>query len=229
LINNNVLKSAFENQIPNFVNLLSTCIFPNNNITYPLTADQIDNGAPHPSNYGYSYAKRLSGYETNIFKNLTNFNWINVVPTNVYGPNDNFHLENSHMIPGMIHRAYLAKKNNEKFFVWGDGTPLRQFIYSKDLAKNILWALNNWKENKHFMAINETEYTVMDMVKIITKKFNWVYNNNNYSSNSLHECFFYNQRVKKILNESITKSMVFITSDSLNWNSWKHCKRYHMP
>jgi hypothetical protein len=111
LINNNVLKSAFENQIPNFVNLLSTCIFPNNNITYPLTADQIDNGAPHPSNYGYSYAKRLSGYETNIFKNLTNLNWINVVPTNVYGPHDNFHLENSHMIPGMIHRAYLAKKN----------------------------------------------------------------------------------------------------------------------
>jgi GDP-L-fucose synthase len=66
----------------------------------------------------------------------------------------------------------LAKKNNEKFFVWGDGTPLRQFIHSKDLAKNILWALNNWKEDKHFMAINETEYTVMDMVKIITKKFN---------------------------------------------------------
>ena len=76
------------------------------------------------------------------------------------------------MIPGMIHRAYLAKKNYEKFFVWGDGTPLRQFIYSKDLAKNILWALNNWKENRHFMAIKETEYTVMDMLKIITKKFN---------------------------------------------------------
>lgn len=170
LINNNILKSAFSNQIPNFVNLLSTCIFPDKNVTYPLTADQIDNGAPHQSNYGYSYAKRLAGYETNIFKNLTKLNWINVVPTNVYGPNDNFHLEHSHMIPGMIHRAYLAKQNNEKFLVWGDGTPLRQFIHSKDIAKNILWALENWNEDRHFMAVNENEYSVMDMVKIIAKK-----------------------------------------------------------
>lgn len=170
LINNNILKSAFDNQIPNFVNLLSTCIFPDSNITYPLTADQIDKGAPHPSNYGYSYAKRLAGYETNIFKNLTKLNWINIVPTNVYGPHDNFHLEQSHMIPGMIHRAYLAKKNNEKFVVWGDGTPLRQFIHSKDLAKNILWALENWNEDRHFMAINEYEYSVMDMVKVIANK-----------------------------------------------------------
>ncbi len=171
LINNNVIKAAFENQVPNFVNLLSTCIFPDSNITYPLTADQIDNGAPHPSNYGYSYAKRLSGYETKIFRNLTNFNWINVVPTNVYGEHDNFHLEHSHMIPGMIHRAYLTKKNNEKFVVWGDGSPLRQFIHSKDLAKSILWAIDNWKSDKHFMAINEYEYSVMDMVKIIANKF----------------------------------------------------------
>lgn len=171
LINNNILKSAFENQIPNFVNLLSTCIFPDTNITYPLTADQIDKGAPHPSNYGYSYAKRLAGYETNIFKNLTGLNWINIVPTNVYGPSDNFHLEHSHMIPGMIHRAFLSKKNNEKFVVWGDGSPLRQFIHSKDLAKNILWALENWKEDRHFMAINEYEYSVMDMVKVIGKKY----------------------------------------------------------
>ena len=171
LINNNILKSAFENQIPNFVNLLSTCIFPDTNITYPLTADQIDKGAPHPSNYGYSYAKRLAGYETNIFKNLTGLNWINIVPTNVYGPSDNFHLEHSHMIPGMIHRAFLSKKNNEKFVVWGDGSPLRQFIHSKDLAKNILWALENWKEDRHFMAINEYEYSVMDMVNVIGKKY----------------------------------------------------------
>jgi GDP-L-fucose synthase len=75
------------------------------------------------------------------------------------------------MIPGMIHRAYLAKKNNEKFVVWGDGSPLRQFIHSKDLAKNILWALENWKSDSHFMAINEYEYSVMDMVKVIGKKY----------------------------------------------------------
>lgn len=171
LINNNILKSAYEFNVPNFVNILSTCIFPDKEITYPLTADQIDKGAPHPSNYGYSYAKRLAGYETKIFRNLTNANWINIVPTNVYGPNDNFHLIDSHMIPGMIHRAYLAKENNEKFVIWGDGTPLRQFIHSEDLARNILWALNNWNSDTHFMAINEKEVSVMDIANIITEKF----------------------------------------------------------
>lgn len=171
LINNNVLKSAYEYNVTNFVNILSTCIFPDKEITYPLTADQIDNGAPHHSNYGYSYAKRLAGYETKIFRNLTKLNWINVVPTNVYGPHDNFHLIDSHMIPGMIHRAYLAKQNNEKFVIWGDGTPLRQFIHSEDLAKNIIWALENWNSDKHFMAINETEFSVMEIAKIIVEKF----------------------------------------------------------
>jgi GDP-L-fucose synthase len=84
-----------------------------------------------------------------FLENLTNLNWFNIVPTNVYGPNDNFHLEHSHMIPGMIHRAYLAKKNNEKFVIWGDGSPLRQFIHSEDLANNIIWSIENWKEDKH--------------------------------------------------------------------------------
>jgi GDP-L-fucose synthase len=75
------------------------------------------------------------------------------------------------MIPGMIHRAYLAKKNNENFVIWGDGTPLRQFIHSEDLAKNIIWALKNWNSETHFMAINEQEVSVMEIAKIITEKF----------------------------------------------------------
>ena len=170
-INNNVINSAFENKIKNFVNLSSTCIFPNSKITYPLTADQIDIAPPHPSNYGYSYAKRLSGYQTKIIRQLTGNNWITVVPTNVYGPQDNFHLENSHMIPGIIHRAYNCKQNNENFVVWGDGSPLRQFIHSKDLAKNILWAIDNWNSEIPFMAVNNNEYSVMDIVNIVTKKF----------------------------------------------------------
>lgn len=169
-INNSIIKSCLEFEIPNFVNLLSTCIFPDKNITYPLTSSQIDNGAPHPSNYGYSYSKRLSGYETKIIKNLTGLNWINVVPTNVYGINDNFNLENSHMIPGLIHRAYLSKLNKTKLSIWGDGSSLRQFIHADDLSKNILWSIDNWNNDDYFMSINETEHSVMDIVKIISEK-----------------------------------------------------------
>ena len=182
IINNNVINSSFENKIPNFVNLLSTCVFPDKNITYPLTSDQIDLGPPHSSNYGYSYAKRLAGYQTKIFRQLSGLNWISVIPTNVYGPNDNFKPDQSHIIPGIIHRAYHSKLNNEKFGIWGDGKPLRQFIHSKDLANNILWAIENWKKEIPFMAINEKEHSVMDMVKIITNKFEIDENNLEFDS-----------------------------------------------
>jgi GDP-L-fucose synthase len=171
IINSNVIKACSILKIENFVNILSTCIFPHENIVYPLTSDQIDNGAPHPSNYGYSYAKRLSGYETQIFRDVLKKNWYSVVPTNLYGPHDNFNLEDSHLIPGMIHRAYLAKQNNEKFVIWGDGSPLRQFVYSEDMAKLIVWSLTNWNSEKHCMMIDETEVSVMEVANIISKKF----------------------------------------------------------
>jgi GDP-L-fucose synthase len=169
-INNNVIASCFEHKIKNFVNILSTCIFPSENINYPLTPSQIDFGRPHESNFGYSYAKRLSGYETKIIRNVLNLNWFSIVPTNIYGPNDNFNLDSSHLIPGMIHRAYLSKLNNSDFTIWGDGTPLRQFIYSEDLANLVIWSLQNWKSDEHCMLVNPTEISVSDVAKIICKK-----------------------------------------------------------
>lgn len=171
VINSNVLKACSILGVENFVNILSTCIFPHENIIYPLTSEQIDNGSPHPSNYGYSYAKRLSGYETQIFRNILKKNWYSVVPTNLYGPHDNFNLEESHLIPGMIHRAYLSKLKNEKFIIWGDGSPLRQFVHSEDMAKLIVWSLRNWNREKHCMMIDETEISVIEIAKIISKKF----------------------------------------------------------
>jgi len=170
-ITDNVISACYDLKIENFVNLLSTCIFPDKEVSYPLTADQIDNGDPHSSNYGYSYAKRFSGYKTKTYRKVTGLNWINVVPTNVYGDNDNYNLENSHVIPGMIHKAYLASLNNSDFTIWGDGTPLRQFIHAQDLARNILWATDNWKSENHFMCINEKEHTIKDIAFMIAENF----------------------------------------------------------
>ena len=171
IINNNIIESSFKNEIPNFVNLLSTCIFPDKNVTFPLTPNQIDQGAPHFSNHGYAYAKRLSGYQTNIIKKVLNSNWVSVVPTNVYGTNDNFHLDEGHMIPAMIHRAFLSKQNSKKMIIWGDGSPLRQVIYSEDLARLIMWSLENWKSDEPFMAINKKEYSILNIAKIICDSF----------------------------------------------------------
>ena len=171
IINNNIIESCFKNEIPNFVNLLSTCIFPDENITLPLTANQVELGNPHDSNHGYAYAKRLSGYETNIIKKILKLNWVSVIPTNVYGKMDNFNLDSAHMIPAMIHRAFLCKKNSQKMSIWGDGTPLRQVIYSDDLARLILWSINNWTKPEPFMAVNDNEYTIFEIAKTICKYF----------------------------------------------------------
>ena len=169
VLNNNVIESAFKNELPYFVNLLSTCVFPDKEAIYPLTPDQIDNGAPHHTNYGYSYAKRLAGYQTKMINKVLNTNWVSVIPTNVYGIHDNFHLENGHMIPAMIHRAFLAKQNNEKMVVWGDGSPLRQLIYSDDLAQLILWSMDNWNDENAFMAINPEEVTILEAAYTICR------------------------------------------------------------
>lgn len=170
-INNHVLSSSFDLGVKNLVNVLSTCIFPHEGITYPLTKDQIDLGPPHPSNAGYAYSKRLGGHQTRILGEAGSRNWFSVVPTNLYGPHDNFNMRTSHLVAGMIHRAYLSKKNNEKFLVWGDGSPLRQFIYADDLAKMILWSLDNWKSKDHLMAVNEEELSVLEVAHVICEKF----------------------------------------------------------
>jgi len=171
VMNNNIMQICFENELPNFVNLLSTCIFPDKEITYPLDPSQINNGDPHPSNHGYSYAKRVSGIQTDFISKVLKKNWFSIIPTNVYGKNDNFHLDFGHVIPAMIHRAYLSKKNNEDMVVWGDGTPLRQVIYSEDLADLILWSIDNWDNSLPFMAVNPIEYPISDIADQICKNY----------------------------------------------------------
>jgi GDP-L-fucose synthase len=170
-IDNNVLSSCLEMGTENLVTILSTCIFPDK-VEYPLTSDKLDLGPPHDSNYGYAYAKRLLAYQTKMYRNVIKNNWISIVPTNLYGPKDNFHLENSHLVPALIRKAYEASINGTDFNVWGDGGPMRQFVYSEDMSKIVEWAIDSWKSEKPLMAINEKEYTIKEVVTIIADRFN---------------------------------------------------------
>jgi GDP-L-fucose synthase len=125
------------------VSCLSTCIFPHLT-SYPIDESMIHDGPPHASNEGYSYAKRMLEVHSRLCRAAHGVDFVSVVPTNVYGQHDNFSLQHSHVIPGLIHRAVLAKQSGTPFCVAGTGTPLRQFIYSKDLARLLLWALRNY-------------------------------------------------------------------------------------
>lgn len=172
MINTNVIEAARTSGIKKLVAFLSTCIFPDN-IEYPLTEDKIHLGAPHPSNDGYAYAKRMGAVQIQAYKEQYNLDYKAVIPTNIYGVNDNFSIENGHVIPSLIHKCYIARENNSDLVVWGSGKPLREFIYSKDVAKLTEWVLNKYKESTPIILGNSVEISIMDVVDLIVKEMNF--------------------------------------------------------
>lgn len=144
-MNMNVLKCCHLFNVKKVVSCLSTCIFPDKT-TYPINEDMLHDGPPHHSNDAYAYSKRLLDIYSKMYREQYGKQFICVIPTNIYGAHDNYHLENAHVIPALIHQCYLAKKENRPFIVRGDGSPLRQFIYSKDLAKLLIWTLDTYSK-----------------------------------------------------------------------------------
>nr|CAH8873652.1 unnamed protein product [Trichobilharzia regenti] len=146
LINDNVLSSSHTVGAKKVISCLSTCIFPDRT-SYPIDETMVHNGPPHDSNYGYSYAKRMIDVMNRGYSETYGVLYTSVIPTNVFGPFDNFDINQGHVLPGLIHKAYLAKKNNEPLTVWGTGAPLRQFIYSVDLGHLIIWVLREYNDS----------------------------------------------------------------------------------
>lgn len=143
--------------VKKLVSCLSTCIFPDKT-TYPIDETMLHNGPPHPSNEGYAYAKRMVDVLTRMYNMNSGVNYTSVIVTNVFGKFDNFHLEDSHVAPGLIHKAYLAKQRGTPFTVLGSGKPLRQFIYNKDLGKLLLWSLQEYNEAEPLiLCVDEDE------------------------------------------------------------------------
>jgi len=174
LINLNVLKCSHENKAEKVVSCLSTCIFPDKTL-YPINENMLHNGAPHTSNDAYAYAKRMIEVQSKAYQDQYGDNFICVIPTNIYGPYDNYNLEDAHVIPALIHKCYLAKKNKEPFIVKGSGNPLRQFIYSEDLAKLILWTLEEYNDKDSIiLSVNpEDEVSIKDIAYEIAKNFDY--------------------------------------------------------
>ncbi|XP_041452495.1 GDP-L-fucose synthase-like [Lytechinus variegatus] len=144
-INDNVLQTAYETGVKKVVSCLSTCIFPDKT-TYPIDETMIHNGPPHDSNFGYSYAKRSIDIQNRGYHAQYGCQFTAVIPTNVFGQWDNFNLQDGHVIPGLMHKVYQAKRDGTPLTIWGTGKPLRQFIYSYDLARLFVWVLREYEE-----------------------------------------------------------------------------------
>jgi len=169
LINTNVLESARIAGAKKLISFMSTCVFPDK-CTYPLNEKDLHNGPPHPSNFGYAYAKRMLEVQSSAYRKEWNCNYIVAIPTNIYGPNDNFSLTEGHVVPALIHRTYLAKQHSTNLSVWGSGTPLREFVYSGDIGRLALWALENYSEDTPIIFTSGIEATIRELTEVVAKK-----------------------------------------------------------
>jgi len=169
-MNDNILACAHKHNVERVISCLSTCVFPDKT-TYPIDETMIHDGPPHPSNEGYAYSKRMIDVCDRLYAEEYGRNYTSVIPTNIYGPHDNYHLEDSHVIPGLVHKCYLAKKNGTPLTVMGSGTPLRQFIYADDLARLFVWVLRNYHDPVPIILSvgEEDEVSIKDVVKFIVE------------------------------------------------------------
>ncbi|RHY92899.1 hypothetical protein DYB35_001162 [Aphanomyces astaci] len=168
-MNDNVLACANAFGVSKVISMLSTCIFPDKT-SYPIDESMLHLGPPHPSNLGYAVAKRNLDILSQCYVREYGDRFVCVIPTNVYGPHDNFHLQDAHVIPALVHKCWLAKQAGAtSFVVGGSGAPLRQFIYSHDLAKLLVWAVHSYEDVSQplILAGDDDELSIRDVALAI--------------------------------------------------------------
>jgi len=159
----NLMDAAHEAKVEKFVFLGSSCIYPRN-CSQPIKEDYLLTGELEQTNSAYAVAK-IAGIELiKSYRKEYGYSWISVMPTNLYGPNDNFDLENSHVLPALIRKFVEAKRNNSpEVVLWGSGTPLREFLHVDDLAKAILVCLEKYDDSQQINIGSGDEISIKDL------------------------------------------------------------------
>ncbi|MDR6736846.1 GDP-L-fucose synthase [Sphingobacterium sp. 2149] len=166
-IQNNVIKSSYDNNIKKLMFLGSSCIYPKM-APQPLNEDMLLTGTLEPTNEPYAIAKIAGIKMAEAFRDQYGCNYISVMPTNLYGINDNYHPQNSHVLPALIRRFHEAKVNKrDDVVIWGTGTPLREFLFSDDLADACVFLMNHYNE-KQFVNIGiGKDLSIKDLAELI--------------------------------------------------------------
>ena len=162
-IQSNLMDAAHEAKVEKFVFLGSSCIYPRN-CAQPIKEDYLLTGELEQTNSAYAIAK-IAGIELiKSYRKEYGYSWISVMPTNLYGPNDNFDLENSHVLPALIRKFVEAKRNNSSEVVlWGSGNPLREFLHVDDLAKAVLVCLEKYDDSQQINIGSGDEISIKNL------------------------------------------------------------------
>ncbi len=167
LMNTNVIHAAFLSNVKKLIAFSSVCAFPAH-VTY-LQEEKLHDGLPFDAHQSYAYTKRMVDIQIQAYKKQYNVNYCSVIPGNIFGEKDNFNIENGHVIPSLIHKFYIAKKENKPVTIWGDGLSYREFIYSKDLAKLCLLLLEKENLPLRLLMSGEKEFQIKEIVNKISK------------------------------------------------------------
>ena len=168
-IQTNLIDAAHSANIEKFAFLASSCVYPRN-CPQPIKEEYLLTGVLESTNSAYAIAK-LAGIELiKAYRKQFGHRWISVMPTNLYGPNDNFDLENSHVFPALIRKFIEAKKSNATSVkLWGTGKPRREFLHVDDLAKAILFCLDNYDSDQQINIGTGTDLTIAELAESIAK------------------------------------------------------------
>ncbi len=166
-ININIFESLIDLPKTNIINLGSSCIYPLN-APNPIKETYLMEGKLEPTNSPYAMAKLTAIELGDALEKQYGHKVLDLMPTNLYGPNDNFSSDKSHVIPGLISRMHESKiKNYDQFYVWGSGKPLREFLYVDDLADAIMFLIKNDVKSGIYNVGSNEEISISDLTKII--------------------------------------------------------------
>ena len=167
LIQNNILKAAHECDVQRLLFLGSSCIYPKF-AKQPIQEASLLTGPLEPTNEWYAIAKIAGIKLCQAYRKQHGRDWISAMPTNLYGPGDNYDLETSHVLPALLRKFHEAKSDARREVVlWGSGTPLREFLHCDDLADALVFILKNYSEYEHINVGSGSEVTIRELAETI--------------------------------------------------------------
>ena len=168
-IQNNLMQAAFEVEVENFVFLGSSCIYPRD-CAQPIKEEYLMTGPLEQTNSAYAIAK-IAGIEmVNSYRKEYGHRWISLMPTNLYGPGDNFNLQDSHVLPALVRKFVEAEAASQpSVTLWGTGSPLREFLHVDDLASAVMLASEKYNESQHLNVGTGHDLSIKDLSLLIAK------------------------------------------------------------
>ena len=169
VIQNNILDAAHKNDVERLLFLGSSCIYPKF-ADQPIHEDSLLTGLLEPTNEWYAIAKIAGIKLCQAYRKQHGRDWISAMPTNLYGPGDNYNLETSHVLPALLRKFHEAKVlGANKVVLWGSGSPLREFLHCDDLADALVFLLKHYSEYEHINVGSRTEVTIKGLAEIIAR------------------------------------------------------------